>query len=286
MSQNKSMLPNQIRERSEKMLNRLFHNNSIDEEFYEHFQILMEEYYNLNSEDFNEHFERIVIDLCNEDSTIDFHRIYGICKDIGFDYEKRHNILEAIIEMDLPHLNVVNDLLDLDIDINYDNGGLICTACYLHKDELINLLIERGANPCVRDNTPIHLYCNEKSSREILDILVKKGAMIDRECLANACRTDNDVAINYLLENGLTVDDEILNIMKPDFFSYLLDKELIEKNKVIKILLNDLIKIDTDVLIEWSGIIEKIDEKIFSNELKIHMDSLIIEFMKLIKKED
>ena len=75
-----------------------------------------------------------------------FEYLLGMITDIS--YHKNEAIKMAICRTNIPAFNIFSD----QIDINVDDGVLLCVASKNSRCEMMKLLLERGADPLARDS--------------------------------------------------------------------------------------------------------------------------------------
>ena len=123
-------------------------------------------------------------------------------------------------------LDVVNCLLNHGADINAPMNGkytLLMSASSCHQVELVNFLLEQGANVLLKDedgNTALHLACGIWSSPscacDVLNCLTENGADI------NAIRNDNSTPLMLASSGGYV--DQVTFLIKHGANVHLQDK--------------------------------------------------------------
>lgn len=195
-----------------------------------------------------------------------------------FSYDGRifRELSPIIIEIAMDNKEEVIKLLENGIDVNEINKlGItpLMTAIYCNNFELVNLLIERGANVNYRKYkvTPLILSCNNYND-EIVEILLRNGANVNELDLYGYnslhhvvnCGNTSDLRSNYFLFDELqyAFSSKLKKINSP----------IISRLRCIDLLVDN--GIDVNFCNEKNGI----------NALSIALEGYGSDYTKMIKK--
>ncbi|HYO13926.1 MAG TPA: ankyrin repeat domain-containing protein [Thermoanaerobaculia bacterium] len=113
----------------------------------------------------------------------------------------------------------VKELLDKGVDANAANqygGTALAFACDKGHTEVVKLLLERGANPNVKDTfynlTPIG-WAAEKGHVDIIRLLLAKGAQGDDQTLVMGLFGGRPEILKALLEKGKFTPEQLSNAL-------------------------------------------------------------------------
>lgn len=118
-------------------------------------------------------------------------------------------------------INKIDDINLLHIEYNpYEPTTLLMIACYYGYIEIVDLLIQKGADINAETNysgfsgTPLS-FAVEKNNLDIVKLLIKKGANVNGRCYAGeeylsilqlACYNDYKDIVSILIDNGADVN--------------------------------------------------------------------------------
>jgi ankyrin repeat protein len=112
-----------------------------------------------------------------------------------------------------------------------DGLTLLQTACYTPYSDIVDFLLQKGANPNL-DNAKAMLISLENNQPEVAKMLIDKGLQIDllknQYPLHLACRTTNPDLVNFFLEKGYSINQKHPKTGETPIFSAVLPYTSIE----------------------------------------------------------
>lgn len=151
------------------------------------------------------------------------HAIYRNQKDIAFEILKKNLISkkalnywseygdESALMMAINHkmFDLAEEIVKAGADVNIetDNGSALYLACKQENENLIKLLLEKGAkpNPKNPEKSPLRAVTN---NLELVKLLVEKGAKVNGKDapIIGAIQNENIAVMEYLISKGAKIE--------------------------------------------------------------------------------